>query len=33
MATTTKTTKRRNTAMFYALMRQLPHYTTVPIRM
>ena len=26
MATTTKTTKRRNTAMFYALMRQLPHY-------
>lgn len=26
MAMTTKTTKRRNTAMFYALMRQLPHY-------
>ena len=26
MATTTTTTKRRNTAMFYALMRQLPHY-------
>ena len=26
MATTTNTTKRRNTAMFYALMRQLPHY-------